>query len=412
MRTFAEMRFLVEAATKNLHMEHLEDEVLNGGVNGTRGSIMFLRSLRDMLSGHATSSTNVTVKWDGSPAIVAGIDPASKEFFVSYKSMKKLNFSQADVEDNFDGPLATIYSQLMRYLPNLKISGNAYQGDVLWTQESQKVQQTIDGEDYITFTPNTITYAVPMESDLAKKILRAKVGIVFHTTYNTSSADHVDDLSASFGADISAFTVSDDVWVIDSTFTDVSGSATFTKRDTKKLNLMMSEIGKLFNQIDGRFLDNIALDDKLKIYIKAFLNNKIRSGEYIGNPKTDTKDFLIYINNRLNVEVGKLKSVAGRERKQLMADQIIKNLKGNTKQLGNVFKLMALINNAKLFILQKLEEVRGLTNAFIRTDTGFKVTRPEGFVAIDRFNKNKGLKLVNRLEFSQANFNIEKNWDQ
>jgi len=46
--------------------EHLEDEVLNGGVVGTRGAISFLQSLRDMLAGHSTGRTvNLTTKWDG-----------------------------------------------------------------------------------------------------------------------------------------------------------------------------------------------------------------------------------------------------------------------------------------------------------------------------------------------------------
>ena len=59
---FAFSSFLTEQ--KNLHMEHLEDEVLNGGVAGTRGALNFLQGLRDMLAGNAAASVNVTVKWD------------------------------------------------------------------------------------------------------------------------------------------------------------------------------------------------------------------------------------------------------------------------------------------------------------------------------------------------------------
>ena len=95
-------QFLAEASGKNLHMEHLEDEVLNGGVNGTRGAINFLRSLRDMLAGNNKEAVNVTVKWDGAPAICAGIHPNGK-FFVDYKSMRRPCFTQSDVDEHFSG---------------------------------------------------------------------------------------------------------------------------------------------------------------------------------------------------------------------------------------------------------------------------------------------------------------------
>lgn len=409
---FDKFRILTEASGKNLHLEHLEDEVLNGGVVGTRGAINFLRALRDMLGGSSSSSTIITTKWDGAPAVAAGIDPATGQFFVSYKSMKKLAFTEQDVKDNYEGALYPIYSALMEHLPKLKIKGNVYQGDVLWTNDSQKKEKTIDGEKYLTFTPNTITYAIPADSELAATINKAKVGIVFHTTYPTSGADTVDDLTAEFGADTSSFSKSNDVWAIDAEFSDVSGSATFTSRDTAKITVMLSAIGSLFNKIDGRFLDSIATDNKLKIHIKAYINSKIRTGSHITNPQRDVKGLLDYVKGKLEAEVGKLKSEKGRERKQIAADAYIKKLSGNDKQLENVFKIMALINNVKLYIVEKLETVKGMTSTFVRDGDGYKVTKPEGFVAIDKFDKGKGLKLVNRLEFSRANFNVDKNWDQ
>ena len=70
------------AEEKNVHMEHLEDLVLNGGVEGTREVINYLRALRDMLAGNSKSKVDVTVKWDGAPAVFAGIDPSDGKFFV------------------------------------------------------------------------------------------------------------------------------------------------------------------------------------------------------------------------------------------------------------------------------------------------------------------------------------------
>ena len=405
-------QFLVEASGKNLHMEHLEDEVLNGGVNGTRGAINFLRSLRDMLAGNNKEAVNVTVKWDGAPAAVAGIHPNGK-FFVDYKSMRRPCFTQSDVDEHFGGgPLHSKMSALLEHLPKLNIPGNIFHGDVLWTDNKEKKIKTIDKEKYVTFTPNTITYAVPLNTELAKKIITAKVGIVFHTTYRTTGADDLNDLRAEFGADINLWSTHRDVWAVNADFTDLSGSATFTQADTTKVTGMLSELGKDFNKVNGRFLDNISKDNIIRMHIKTFMNTKVREGEFIDNYKRSAKDCVKWIENKMQKEVEKLKTERGRQRKQMTVDGYMKTLNGSMDQIEIIFRLMSLINNIKLFIVKKLEEVKGITNTFIKTSTGYRVTKPEGFVAIDTFDNQKGLKLVNRMEFSRINFTAEKEWDQ
>ena len=62
---------------------------------------------------------------------------------------------------------------------------------------------------------------------------------------------------------------------------------------------------------------------------------------------------------------------------------------------------------AKLLINRKLEKVKGI-GTFLKDGNGYKVTAPEGFVAI---KSGSALKLVDRLEFSVANFTTDKNWD-
>ena len=405
-------QFLIEASGKNLHMEHLEDEVLNGGVNGTRGAINFLRSLRDMLAGNNKEAVNVTVKWDGAPAAVAGIHPNGK-FFVDYKSMRRPCFTQSDVDEHFGGgPLHSKMSALLEHLPKLNIPGNIFHGDVLWTDNKDKKIKTIDKEKYVTFTPNTITYAVPLNTELAKKIIAAKVGIVFHTTYRTTGADDLNDLRAEFGADINLWSSHRDVWAVNADFTDLSGSATFTQSDTTKVTGMLSELGKDFNKVNGRFLDNISKDNIIRTHIKTFMNTKVREGEFVDNYKRSAKDCVKWIENKMQKEVGKLKSERGRQRKQMTVDGYMKTLNGSMDQIEVIFRLMSLINNIKLFIVKKLEEVKGITNTFIKTSSGYRVTKPEGFVAIDTFDNQKGLKLVNRMEFSRINFTAEKEWDQ
>ena len=402
--------FLTEASGKNLHMEHLEDEVLNGGVNGTRGAINFLRSLRDMLAGNNKEAVNITVKWDGAPAVVAGIHPNGK-FFVDYKSMRRPCFTQADVDEHFSGgPLHSKMSALLEHLPKLKIPGNIFQGDVLWTEPKELTTKTIDGVKHITFTPNTITYAVPLNTELASSIMNAKVGIVFHTTYRTAGQEDLTDLKAEFGADVNQWSKHKDVWAVNADFNDVSGTATFTEADAKKITSMLSQLGKDFNKVNGRFLDSIRDDKVLKVHIKAFINSKVRTGDFID--ERSAREAISFIKAKLDKEVAKLKSEKGRQRKQMTVDEYLKKLNGNEAQIGLVFRLIALINNIKLYIVEKLEEVKGLTSTFIRTPTGYRVTKPEGFVAIDSFDAGKGLKLVNRMEFSRINFTADKNWDQ
>jgi len=403
-------QFLTEASGKNLHMEHLEDEVLNGGVNGTRGAIDFLRSLRNMLAGHNKEAVNVTVKWDGAPAICAGIHPNGK-FFVDYKSMRRPCFTQADVDEHFSGgPLQSKMSALLEHLPKLKIPGNIFQGDVLWTDDREKKIKTIGGEKQVTFTPNTITYAVPLNTELANAIIKAKIGIVFHTTYRTAGQEDLTDLKAEFGADVNEWTKHKDVWAVNADFTDLSGTATFTKTDETKVTGMLSQLGKDFNKVNGRFLDSIKDDNILKVHIKTYINSKVREGEFIDERLA--RDAVKFIKSKLDKEVSKLKTERGRSRKQMTVDEFLKKLNGNLDQIGTVFRIMALINNIKLYIVEKLEEVKGLTSTFIKTSSGYKVTKPEGFVAIDSFDSGKGLKLVNRMEFSRINFTAEKDWDQ
>jgi len=100
--------FLTESKEgKNLHLEHLEDEVLNNGVVGARSAINFLQSLRDMLAGRSATKINVTTKWDGAPAIFVGTNPENGKFFVGTKGVfaknAKLNYTEEDIDNNHPG---------------------------------------------------------------------------------------------------------------------------------------------------------------------------------------------------------------------------------------------------------------------------------------------------------------------
>ena len=81
----------MEKANKNTHLNHLEDNIFLGLIDGTREAINFIRDFRDVLKGHADRpSGGTSVKWDGAPAIWAGPHPESGKFFVAKKTFKKI----------------------------------------------------------------------------------------------------------------------------------------------------------------------------------------------------------------------------------------------------------------------------------------------------------------------------------
>ena len=395
---------------KNLHLEHLEDEVLNGGVSGTRGAISFLQSLRDMLGGHATGRTvNLTTKWDGAPAVFAGINPENGKFFVGTKGVfaknAKLNYTNEDIDNNHPGEgLNKKLKIALRYLPELGIDG-VLQGDMMFTKEDLKSEK-IDGKDHITFQPNTIVYAVPADSTLAKQITSAKMGIVWHTTYN---GDKMEDMKASFGADIGNLSQSKNVWFRDASFVDASGTATFTAQETAELNAVLSKAGSLFRTISPRTLNEIATNDTYKIAIKAWNNLKVREGQEIKDTSAHVQGLILDQERKLNKNITDAKKADTRAKREKEKTLVMKFYNTNKNELKKIFDLQNLLTKAKNMIVKKLQTVKDSLGTYLRTDaTGLKVTAPEGFVAIDHIGN--AVKLVDRLEFSQANFNATKNW--
>ena len=404
---FAFASFLTEQ--KNLHMEHLEDEVLNNGVEGTRGAINFLQGLRDMLAGSSSSSVNVTVKWDGAPAVFAGINPENGKFFVGTKGIfaknAKINYTESDINSNHSGGLAEKLKVALRELPKAGIT-NVLQGDMMYTKEDLSTE-TIDGESYITFQPNTIVYAIPKNSSLADKIMSSNMGIVWHTTY---SGDTMEDMTASFGVSSGAFKESTSIWQADASFKDHSGSATMTKKETGEVTRILSQVGNLFRQIDSNTLAMVAGDPTPKELIKTYNNKMVREGQKISNPKRHTQGVIKFVYDKLKVDVDKVKRENTKKEKQRKMDLYVDFFRKHSSDLVKIFALQNLLIDAKLIILRKLEQVKSI-KTMMKTSTGFKVTAPEGFVAIDTL-KGGAVKLVDRMEFSMQNFNAAKNWDK
>ena len=400
-------------------MEHIEDEVFNNGVDGARESITFMQSIRDMLSGNAQSKLDLTVKFDGAPAIFVGTDPSDGKFFVGTKGVfnknPKLIKQLSDIAlYEYKGQLASKMAIAFTELQKLDIE-NVLQGDMMFTQNDLE-STNVDGIQYITFQPNTIVYAVPARSALAQKILKAKIGIVFHTTYTGTS---LEEMGASFGADVSGLGNSDSIWYSSAEYEDKSGTVTFTKQETSVITGFLSNAGKAFRKVKSAQLNNfLEFQNSLPsgvagVKIKTYLNSLIRKGTSITGVKDHVSTYVKYVTDYAKTKtIGKVKTEKAKEEKTKQRDQIIGNITQNKSTIQAVMEIYANITFSKQMIIEKLNTgAKRFPNTFVRTDSGYKVVNDEGYVAIDTI-KGNAVKLVDRLEFSYNNFNGIKNWDK
>ena len=408
MKLFAE--YLTESI--NAHMEHLEDLVFNEGLSGTKKAINFLYDLRKMLQGKSTSKLKTTVKWDGAPAIFVGIDPKDKKFFVStksifnatpkvYKSVKEIK--QGEENKDLSNKLITAFEEFSKV-----VKSGIYQGDIMFTQDTLK-KTNIEGESYITFHPNTIVYAIPANTALANTILKAKIGVVFHTTYTGS----LGKLTAEFGQSIvDRFKKSSTIWVDDATYKDVSGSATFTKAELSNLDALLERVEKLFSKINNKVITDIQADKELLELIKIWNNSKIKDGEKITNVKAHVAGLFHFIHDRYQKEIDSKKTDKAKEKYKAEREKVLKYFSAHKQEdIITVFELTNAIADAKKVIIGKMNEASEI-GTFLRTNKGFIPTGVEGFVAIDKIGN--AIKIVDRLEFSRANFSpdILKGWQR
>jgi len=393
---------------KNTHMTHIEDKVLYGGVNGTRQAILALRSLRDMVAG--VKDGNVSVKWDGAPAVFAGTDPRDGKFFVAKKGIfnksPKVYKTDSDIDNDTSGDLNLKLKAALKYLPKIGIKG-VIQGDFLFGPGDLKTRK-IKGKTYLTFHPNTIMYAIPSGTEAAKKAKSAKIGIVWHTTY---TGKDFESMKASYGVNISNFK-SGDVWSQDAMLRDMT-NFTMSKKDTEEVNAHLSNCGRIFNKISGSTLRQLENDRKIAETIETFNNTFVRKGEVIGNTKAHVEKLIRYIQQKFQKEIDKRKTEKGKAVQQKKLNEFLKFFSPQNKiSLEMMFELQKSIVLAKLKIINILDRLNS-TQTFLKTSDGYKVTGQEGYVAIDKLGGD-AVKIVDRMEFSYANFSPEiiKGWDK
>ena len=392
---------------KNTHLEHLEDDIINRGSAGGVNAINFLKSVRDMLAGNSGAKINTTVKWDGAPAIICGVNPENGNFFVGTKSIfnvtPKINYSTADIRRNHTGAVAQKLSVCLNHLSSLNIK-QILQGDLLFTNDTKSA--SIDGEKMITFTPNTITYAVQASSNIGKKIARAKMGIVFHTMY---TGRDMKSLSASFGNVRGAG--NSRVWVASAAYKDDSCSITFTKSELTKFDAQLrmaegslSRASKILDEMTKRATDPLSVGFRLKAFFNHYIRNNKGSMAKVAVLQDMFRD---YYENVLKTEIDQRKTEKAKQKYRDILANGLKFINQNKSGLYMAIASHVTLGNAKNTLIQKMNQIQQIGH-YIKTGTGYRVTAPEGYVAVDRVAG--AVKIVDRLEFSRANFTLPKGW--
>tara|TARA_R110000824_G_scaffold14713_2_gene62397 strand:+ start:309 stop:2756 length:2448 start_codon:yes stop_codon:yes gene_type:complete len=388
---------LITEAKANTHLTHLEELVLTQGPKGYQLARAFLLELLETLKGNSKSRVQTSVKWDGAPAIFAGINPENGKFFVGTKSIfnkePKINYTKEDVQRNHGHApgLVDKLEKALDYLPSLGIN-KILQGDFMFDDEMLQVTD-INGEPHYRFKPNTIVYAVPVDSKLGEELGRSKFGIVFHTTYDSL------DSGASYGADVSGLNRPPGVWFDDAFFTDDTGTVTLTENEESHVIALVKEADVVNNQINYADLPS----EFLNIYI----NNEIRAGQFLENPEESYQGFLNWYSARAEKKVDSLKTEKGKTRAFAQGEEQLKHFESKKEDILNLFKVSRLLFEAKNVFISKYNNAVYNTKHFVDNGSGdLRVTNPEGYVAVD--HAGNGVKFVDRLEFSRANFAMDK----
>lgn len=394
---------------KNTHLEHLEDDIFNQGYAGATNAINFLESLRDMLtSGKGGNNTKVTVKWDGAPAIICGTDPETGLFFVGNKSVfnktnPKICYSYADIDFHYDGALNGILKACLDQLSKLPIQG-VIQGDLLYTKRPTVI--AMRGRPCYHFKPNTITYVIPKHSELGQKVAASKLGIVFHTSYRGST---IGDMSAGFGVDVSGMQGVKDVAVFSSTFQNTNGIANLAPGEITRLN---GTIGKAQRSLakGKKFLDEIQKAGGPQTFappalFKIYFNQVIRGGT-VPSAEGIATGYVNFVTKKYDDEIKKKKTEKSQQEWKRRKMDALAYLNNNKSVMIHTFTGFKDLIAAKEQVINKLTKIEGV-GTFLEDEKGYRVTSPEGFVAI---MDGQAIKLVDRLEFSRANFTVAKDW--
>jgi hypothetical protein len=394
--------YLLEKAGIVKHLTHLEELILTQRAMGVEVAVNFIKVLLDTLEGGTDQRVITTIKYDGAPAIIAGINPDNNRFFVSTKSIAnvkpKINYTAQDIVNNHGNApgLAEKLKMALQYLPEV-IKQGIYQCDFMFDPGTLYTVEH-EGEKLLAFKPNTIVYTFPYDSEAAQEILKAKIGVIFHTKYEGAPSQ---GLTSGGVVNVNEFNKSSNVWFDDAQFKNVSGAVTLTKKEKTGINETLKNIISISRTVNW---DKLPPD----FYSNAntFINTLIRQGKFVDDPVEGYDSIVKWIGERYDKDTSVLKTDKGRERKLQQKEEEMKTLKVHKKDILSIFSITKKLAEIKILFIQKYNAAIHTRHFIAEPNGDLKVTAPEGYVAIDQ--EGNMIKLVDRLEFSRANFAVTK----
>lgn len=372
----------LEQFTKLKHLEHAEDLPIDAGEHGYKHAVEALKNVHKKLQGKF-NETKITTKYDGSPSIVFGHNPENGKFFVASKSAfnvnPKINYSPKDIEKNHGHAPGLVHKLkvALEHLKKIAPSSGIYQGDMMYTKDD--VQQH---EGAYHFTPNTIMYSALEKSEEGQKIAKAKMGIVVHTKYHGRNLDR---MIAGFDPDTHKFKKHSDVHLIPHEF---GGDVLHSGENQSKFESHIKHAENAKNAANPEIFNHIRPH---ALHIKTYINKTVREGT---RPSLEGyREHLMSHGERevVSVKTSKVKQI---KHEKMMTN--LHHLEKHQKSFDSLFKLHHHLQQAKNALVDTLSHSTPFEHSI-----GGKETQPEGFVTI---HNGHPIKLVNRAEFSRANF--------
>lgn len=395
----------------NLHMTHAEDLVLLKGSDGLKWVISMFKNIYNELKGYTNKEEiKFSVKFDGSPSVFIwnkfpGIDGPGISIKSLFAKNPKLNFSTDDIEKNYgeQKDLAYKLKLLLPYIESLNIpDGEIWQGDFLFDKKS-----LIREKNYYSFHPNTIIYKVKKGTNIAKKIEKADVGVVWHTRYKGTS---LEDIKASYDTKISELKENSKVFMTDPYIISVAGIITLTEEENKKFLIDINEIEENADKLyKSNVYKKMAKDEDFLSLFTTFQNSSIKLDYKHKNANDFIEKFKSYVISKYEKEKDLKKTEKG---KNAVIDKmnIILDYFNYVEELSLIYDSMLKIVSIKNIFIKKLNNLNQFQN-FLKTKSGKYISTGEEGFAVSDIHGNI-IKLVDRYEFSKANFSpdIIKGW--
>ena len=386
--------FLAEAASeeKLTHLEHAEDHVINAGEEGFAHAFHNLEDVKDQIQGKK-NKTKITTKYDGSPSLVFGHNPENGKFFVASKSAfnvkPKLNYTFEDIEQNH-GHAPGLVSKLkaaLEHLPKVAPPKGVFQGDVMHSggikSEKNPHGDVMDEGGKYHFKPNVITYSTSHNSPEGKKIANSKLGIAVHTSY---SGKNLQDMKAEYGADVSHFKQHKDVHLIN--VVEDAGPTALSKNQEHTYNHHLKAATEHFKSTPKNAYTTL---QKHGEHLKTYINSTVREGT-----KPSVDGYYDHLKNKHLKEISKVKTAKAVGTKTEKMNSDLQHVKKNQKHIQSILDMHHHLQAAKDQLVHALSS----KPRFETSINGVK-TKPEGYVVV---RNNRPTKLVDRAEFSRANF--------